>query len=69
MSHFASCPSPEERTCKKLMAETKKQVRKETRMLERTKVALIKEIREGAKKLRLLDEMKRLRHKKEKRIE
>ena len=49
--------------------ETKRQARKETRVMERTKAALIKEIREGAKELRLLDEMRRLRHAKDKRIE
>ena len=42
-----------------LLDETKRQAKNETRVMERTRAALIREIREGAKKLRLFDEMKR----------
>ena len=51
------------------MAETKKQVRKETRVLEMTNIALIGENREGAEELRLLEELKRIQREKDKRTE
>ena len=44
-------------------------MRQRDRVMERTKAALIWEIREGAKELRYFDEMKRLRNIKNKRIE
>ena len=52
----------------KLLVETKKQVMKESRMIERTRSALMRETRAGAKELRLLDEMKKMRQDKDRRI-
>ena len=42
---------------------------KESRILERTRFALMREIKSGAKELRLLDAMKIMRKKKDSRIE
>ena len=46
------------RAREKLLAETNKKVRKEARIKERTKSALMKETQEG---VRPIDEMKRMR--------
>ena len=51
------------------MDKTKRQAKKETRVMEMTKATLIRGIREGTKELRLYDKMKRLRNVKDKRTE
>ena len=48
-----------------LLDKTRSQVMKEKRGMERNKAGLIREITEGAKELRLFEEMKRLRNIKE----
>ena len=53
----------------KLMVDTKKQVMKESRMMERTRSALMREIRAEAKELRLIDKIKKMRQEKDSRNE
>ena len=48
-----------------LLDKTRRQVMKEKRGMERNQAGLIREITEGAKELRLFEEMKRLRNIKE----
>ena len=52
-----------------LLSETRRQVKKKKQALERTKAALIQEIREGAKELQLFEELKKLRRAKDRRME
>ena len=52
----------------KVFVETKNQVIRESRMMERTRSALMREIRVEAKELRLITEMKKVRHEKDSRI-
>ena len=52
-----------------LLDETRRQAKKERRVMERTKAALIRKIREGEKELTIFDKMKRLRNVKDKRME
>ena len=50
------------------MKETRKQVIKESRFIEMTRSPLMREIRSGAKELRLMDKMKMMRQEKDSRI-
>ena len=51
-----------------ILRETKKQVMKESKMLERTKLALMREIHAGAQEVRLMDEPKMKKVEKNNRI-
>ena len=50
------------------MKETRKQVIKESRLIEMTRSPLMREIRSGAKEIRLMDKMKMMRQEKDSRI-
>ena len=52
-----------------ILRESRKQVMKDSMMLERTRSALMREIRSGAKELRLMEKMKIMRQEKDSRIE
>ena len=52
-----------------ILRETKRQVIKESRILERTRSALMREIRSGATEFQPMDVMKVMRQEKDNRIE
>ena len=57
------------RAREELLAEANRKVRKEARIMEMTKAALMKEIQEGVRDFRVIDKIKRMRQDEDMRIE